>query len=326
MEDSRMHLLRRVLLAAMVLLGMASLAAADDRVAVMLRSGEKLSGRFDGVSNGQFNLDISDTDERKIPMGDIALIDMVGGASGLPETELSQARTGAHVLLMKNGTMTKGSLVRIDGSRVNEQNDLAYVVFRTEGGEERRVAMRDVGRLYLGNYPGAAPAAPAPTPTSPGTSGTAGQTGDRVLTLPANLQWLDTGVTVRQGQQLGISATGEITLSADGNDKAGPSGAFSGRMVARAPLPTAPAGALIGRIGNGRPFGIGAGPSNISAPGAGRLYLGINDDNVSDNAGQYQVHLGGAGAGSQQPTTNNNRNRSNTNDNTNGSGSRRRRP
>jgi small nuclear ribonucleoprotein (snRNP)-like protein len=283
-----MHLLRRVLLAAMV----------DDRVAVMLRSGEKLSGRFDGVSNGQFNLDISDTDERKIPMGDIALIDMVGGASGLPETELSQARTGAHVLLMKNGTMTKGSLVRIDGSRVNEQNDLAYVVFRTEGGEERRVAMRDVGRLYLGNYPGAAPAAPAPTPTSPGTSGTAGQTGDRVLTLPANLQWLD----------------------------AGPSGAFSGRMVARAPLPTAPAGALIGRIGNGRPFGIGAGPSNISAPGAGRLYLGINDDNVSDNAGQYQVHLGGAGAGSQQPTTNNNRNRSNTNDNTNGSGSRRRRP
>jgi len=288
-----MHVLRKVLLTAAFLVGIGNWALADDRVTVMLRSGEKLSGRFDGVANGQFYLDISNTDERHIPLDQIALIDLVGGASGLPETELSQARGGSHVLLTKDGNMTKGQLVRIDGSRIDETKDQAFVVFRTESGEERRVAMRDVGRLYLGNYPGAAPSTPT---TQPGTvTGTTPATGsERVLTLPANTQWLDTGITVRQGDRFGISATGEITLSGDPNDKAGPSGALSGRRpTASAPLPQTPAGALIGRIGNGRPFGIGAGPTTIAMPGTGRLYLGINDDQVADNAGQYEIHLRG---------------------------------
>src|SRR5690349_15157457 len=101
MEDTRMQVRRVVLLAATVLMiGLGpmgrGLAAADDRVTVMLRSGEKLSGRFDGVANGRFYLDISDSDERHIPMGDIAVIDMTQGANNLPETELSQARGGSN--------------------------------------------------------------------------------------------------------------------------------------------------------------------------------------------------------------------------------------
>ena len=60
-------------------------AAAQDRVTVMLRSGEKLSGRFDGVANDRFYLDISDSDERHIPMGDIAVIDLTQGANNLPD-------------------------------------------------------------------------------------------------------------------------------------------------------------------------------------------------------------------------------------------------
>jgi hypothetical protein len=53
-------------------------------------------------------------------------------------------------------------------------------------------------------------------------------------------------------------------------------------------LPAALAGALIGRIDNGLPFGIGD-QSTITAPASGLLYLGTNDDNVSDNSGQFQV-------------------------------------
>ena len=55
-----------------------------------------------------------------------------------------------------------------------------------------------------------------------------------------------------------------------------------------APLPRALAGALIGRIDNGLPFGIGD-LTSITAPASGLLYLGTNDDNVSDNTGQFQV-------------------------------------
>lgn len=288
-----MHVLRRVLLAATFIIGLGTWAAADDRIAVMLRSGERLFGRYDGFANGQFYLD-TDTEDRHIPLGDIALIDLVGGAAGLPENELSQARGGAHVLLMKDGSMTKGHLVRFEGSRSDEGSDIGYVVFRTESGEERRVRLHDIGRLYLGNFPGAAPAPsnPSPTPSNPSTQSLPGE---MVFTMPANQQWHDTGVTVRQGQALTFRASGEITLSSDGNDKAIPQGSLTGRRAGGSPAPELLAGAVIGRVGNGRPFPIGAGPVTINAPGSGRLYVGINDDVMTDNTGNFEVHIQGAG-------------------------------
>ena len=54
-------------------------------------------------------------------------------------------------------------------------------------------------------------------------------------------------------------------------------------------VPSAPAGALIGRIGaDGRPFHIGAQPA-IQIPEAGTLYLSINDGERSDNSGEFIV-------------------------------------
>ncbi len=44
------------------------------------------------------------------------LLDFVGGAQGLPETELSQARGDDHVLLLKSGNATKGRLVSVEGT------------------------------------------------------------------------------------------------------------------------------------------------------------------------------------------------------------------
>jgi hypothetical protein len=335
-----MQVLRKVLLAATVLMiGLGPIgrgvAFADDRVTVMLRSGEKLSGRFDGVANGRFYLDISDTDERHIPMGDIVVIDLTQGASNLPETELGPARGGSHVLVMKNGDLAKGNLDRIDGSRIDGDRDVATVRFRAEGGGDRNVPMRDVARIYLGHYPGAAPSSPSQpqTPSTPnqsggqsggGQSGGRNSGGDRVITLPANTQWMDTGLTVRQGQQLTISASGQATLSANGNDKANPNGSLNGRRAQNSPLPQELAGALIGRIGNGRPFGIGSGPINIAAPGSGQLYIGINDDGMDDNSGQFEVRISGAGTGSQNGRGN--RNSSDDNNNRDNTGRRRRRP
>ena len=41
-------------------------------------------------------------------------------------------------------------------------------------------------------------------------------------------------------------------------------------------------------IYNGEPFGIGN-QMSLTIPATGTLYLGVNDDNVSDNSGQFQV-------------------------------------
>ena len=48
-------------------------------------------------------------------------------------------------------------------------------------------------------------------------------------------------------------------------------------------------GGLIGRVGTGAPFAIGSGSTPITMPAAGRLYLGVNDTNTSDNAGAFSV-------------------------------------
>jgi hypothetical protein len=65
-------------------------------------------------------------------------------------------------------------------------------------------------------------------------------------------------------------------------------GSLLQRYAANAPLPKAFAGALIGRIDSGQPFGIGD-QTSIVAPAGGLLYLGINDDVLADNSGQFQV-------------------------------------
>jgi hypothetical protein len=51
------------------------------------------------------------------------------------------------------------------------------------------------------------------------------------------------------------------------------------------------AGILIGRIGASPPLLIGAQRTLTRAPVSGRLYLGINDDHLADNSGEYRVSV-----------------------------------
>jgi hypothetical protein len=272
-------------------LGLATIAAADQQVTALLRNGERVAGLFDGYNNNQVYVDVSASDERKIPVGDVALLDFVGGAQGLPETELSQARGDEHVLLLKSGGATKGRLVSVEGTDRDPT-----LLFRTTSGEERRVRFSEVGRLYLGRYPGAAPAgssATTPTTTAPAQNGQ--------VAVAANQQWVSTGINVAKGQQVSFNSSGEVQLSTDGNDVATTAGSKVGRRLSGGPLPGQLAGALIGRVGNGQVFGIGNQAGPLSMPDAGILYLGVNDDNVGDNQGAFTVTV--TAANTVVPTT-----------------------
>jgi hypothetical protein len=280
-----MEALRTLAVAAALASGViipATPAVADVNVTVVYRNGDRASGRYDGFNQGQFHLDVSATDERRIPMGDIALIDAVGGGQGLPETELSQARGPQHLLMLRNGTAVKGQFVTIEGV----QRDKTTLVFRAENGEERRVPFGDVGRLYLGNFPGQGPA--GGTPPTPAGNEPAPATG--VVRVQGNQKWVDTGLTVRQGQTVSFESSGEVILSSDNNDVASTPGARSGRKTPGAPAPDLPVGALIGRLGNGQAFAIGN-QTSVNMPGEGRLYLGVNDDENSDNRGYFDVRV-----------------------------------
>lgn len=100
--------------------------------------------------------------------------------------------------------------------------------------------------------------------------------------------WTDTGIAVRAGDTITFDAQGTVRISNNRNDIAGVGGTLSGRREANAPLPNQVAGALIARIGNSPALFIGNRRS-VRAPFNGRLYLGVNDDYLDDNSGDFQV-------------------------------------
>src|SRR5882672_8509485 len=122
---------------------------------------------------------------------------------------------------------------------------------------------------------------------------------ERVIDLPGNQpRGVDTGIDLRTGDQVTITATGSVTAGR----RAGVVSPEGGRQSAGAvfgattyPVPTAGVGALIGYIlqPNGQtsqPFYIGS-QSTFTAPVDGRLYLLVNDDNYSDNSGSFSAGI-----------------------------------
>ena len=123
-----------------------------------------------------------------------------------------------------------------------------------------------------------------------GPVGTTGSNSTEVV-VPSTERWFDTGVDLRAGEVVNFDATGTIRMSTgNDSDTASPAGSSSGRHADNAPFRNRPAGALIGRIGNGAPVYLGE-HGQVSVPRSGRLYLSVNDDYLQDNTGEYRVML-----------------------------------
>jgi hypothetical protein len=116
-----------------------------------------------------------------------------------------------------------------------------------------------------------------------GTAGTEVRVDSRV-------RWVDTGINLRAGQTMTFETEGRIRLSDNPNDLAMASGSTTGRRAAQSLVPSAPAGGLIARIGNSAPVFVGDRRA-VRAPRAGRLFLGVNDDHLADNDGDYRVWI-----------------------------------
>jgi hypothetical protein len=122
----------------------------------------------------------------------------------------------------------------------------------------------------------------------PGVTGTSG--GVRTVRVNSQQRWTDSGVTVRAGQTYAITATGSITMSDNPQDTASPAGSTTGRRANDAPILNQSAGSLIAIIDNYGPIHLGDRRS-FTAPVNGRLYLGVNDDHLPDNRGEYIVEI-----------------------------------
>lgn len=244
-------------------------ASAQHRTTVVLRSGERLTGELIDYGARGFSMRINGAN-RDIAAADVANIEFSGRP--LTANERARANTGQPFVVLNDGQLIEGRLYDIGGT-----SPLRITIDTNSG--QRDFNSSDVSVISLARTLDAvATSGPPPAQAPPAGA----------LIVAGNQRWTPTNITVRSGETLRFRTTGEVRLSGDPNDRAQAAGSFSQKYAPGGPLPSVYAGALIGRINRGRPFAIGDQPA-VRMPAGGTLDLGINDDNVSDNSGQFQV-------------------------------------
>ncbi len=129
----------------------------------------------------------------------------------------------------------------------------------------------------------------------------------RTIAVPAAAGWVDSGLDVTAGREIEFHASGEISLQVGNPDATcGPAGLDLRSM--QQPVPERNLGALVGKVAQVvgvrkdeetgeeipdeivRLFYIG--PDGVWAmPLSGRLYLGVNENVIKDNAGEFSVSV-----------------------------------
>ena len=188
----------------------------------------------------------------------------------------------ADVLVLRNGTRVQGELITV-------RNGVIEFEEQRSGGRGRvlRVDREEVVRIELdryggdGGWPGGGGGDVGGGNRPPGMR-------ERVVNVGASVQWNDTGIDVRSGQPLFFNASGQVRWGRDRRD--GPEGENNSPNNPGRPMPNRPGAALIGRVGGSDdPFFIGGSNGGIRVRSGGRLYLGINDEVLTDNSGAFRV-------------------------------------
>jgi hypothetical protein len=271
-----------------LLVGILALGAAQafaQSATVVLRNGDRLQAEVRDMGQN-FMLRVNGQ-PRQVPIGDVVLIDFGGNGRDIPIEELRRAHAASGYVVMRNGETFNASLRDLMG-------DPLIAAFSNG----RKVNLSEVSRVYFGGvssvagFPNLSEGQPTSTP-SPGTatSGALAPGNARSVVVASNVPWTNSGFNVRRGQRLRFEGSGEVRLSLNGNEVAGPAGTSSNRTTDKAPVPASPVGTLIGRIGNGQPFVIGAATDVVDIPDDGRLFLGVNDDHHADNSGNFVVRV-----------------------------------
>lgn len=268
---------------------------ASERATFILTNGERVGGvvvfHTEERTNiradtRQFTLGTNDGKEVYFQFDQVAVIDFVAGRP--PMAELDALKPDSHMIVMRDGGMRQGRLIDlIGGDMVRWQN---------EGGGREDVPIRNVRRVYMStssarsifnyqasNNTGAAGGGSniATTPPIPDGEG---------IVVNANTPWTSTGVVVQAGELIKFSPVGTILFGRLIGQSA-PAAGNPTSMSATYPIPSAPVGTLIGRVGTGAPFVIGFGNAALRMPARGALQVGINDDVFDDNSGGFRVQI-----------------------------------
>jgi hypothetical protein len=246
-----------------------SIGGAQESATFILKSGERLSGQLVDMSGAGFTVQVNGQ-PRQISTNDMAVIDFTGAG---PNQSDWDRLSGGQFAVLKDGQVVTGQLTDVGGTAPLR---LSF----NSNGANRDIQSNQVARIVLAR----------PNDAAASGVGTGGSTPSAPvgITVSGRNPWTPTGLTVRRGEPLTINASGEVRIAGPTGLAASPAG--SSETFPSNPLPGVPTGALIGRIGNGQPFLIGN-QTQVSAPAAGQLFLGVNDSNHGDNEGSFQVQV-----------------------------------
>ena len=270
-------MIRRLITSCAVVACLGVVALANHPATFVLRNGDRVSGELSYKGGTSYTLN-----GRDYPSRDIAIIEFVPGEpsaaelNAIPTVDNNPSEHERHVFVTRTGEIIFGKIYHISA----DGNTITFD--RREGGRQD-LAADNIARVYVN--PAAARSvynrivsANAPV----GTSGAA-----MTIRVPANQAWTDTGITVNAGDRVAFQASGEITYGRSPGQTATPDGGADRR--ANYPEPSAPVGALIGKVGNSAPFGIGTQGQPLGMPASGRLMIGVNDNELADNGGFFTV-------------------------------------
>jgi hypothetical protein len=192
-------------------------------------------------------------------------------------------------LVLLVGTIHADRLVlrdgrRVEGQLISFQNGVIQFQEAARGGRTFRLHRDEVVGIELDRVERLQPSYPEQRPPAARPRGLR----ERQTIVVANAAWTDTGIDVASGQNIYVEASGEIRWGP--NRRADPAGERNSPNNAARPMPNRPGAALIGRVGDSNDyFFVGDDRNAIRVRSLGRLFLGVNDDNLQDNTGYFTV-------------------------------------
>lgn len=181
----------------------------------------------------------------------------------------------ADTLILRDGSRVQGELVSVRNGTIEFEERRGY---GSGSGRTLRFDRDEVVRIEFENNRN--------TGSSSNSFGRPSGMRERQVIVSADVDWIDAGIDVRAGQTVYFESTGQVRWGKDRRD--GPAGERNSPPNPNRPMGNRNAAALIGRVGNDM-FFIGDDTGAIRIRNSGRLYLGVNDDVLTDNSGNFRV-------------------------------------
>jgi len=295
--------MRKLLLLSLIsFVAVASTALADT---IHLKNGSVLKGRVTSFADDQFIVMLDTGSGRymskaMVYMGDVARIEFDSAPSAGDASSAAAQPAEAPPRVSPSESQPRDSKIRSISSNDAPPRATQPVEHTREPGPPAADAQPTPAPA---KEPEVTPEKPAPTeslpvaspPTSQGSDSDrlTRKSGGSVKTVSVDVvgkrDWTSTGLIVKRGDRLRITASGNVTLDPTSGRTTGPDG-IADLADAKKLMPDQPTGALIGVIGaDNDDFIIIGRTAEFTAARDGLLFLSVNEGNLTDNTGTYKA-------------------------------------